>query len=141
MGGCLLRLQGDALNNIAGGALNDGAAAEDLREKVPQFGARHVLRHPASIALVSLESFAAAHLAAGDRCLSRNAGSSSPPVFRALWGSLPEPIRVNAPGLTLGIKKTAGRCNNYTLKSVEVVTVRGGGGMQEDNTKRELHVH
>jgi hypothetical protein len=61
---CLLGLQTNALDDIAGSALDDGALGEDLREERLQVGAFHILRHPAGIALVSLESFTAAHLAA-----------------------------------------------------------------------------
>ena len=41
--------------------------------------AGHVLRHPASIALVAFEGFTAAHLAAGDRGLIE-------PRFHAMFG-------------------------------------------------------
>jgi hypothetical protein len=69
MWGCLLSLQTNALDDIAGWPLGDGGLAEDLRKESLKLGAFHVLRHPAGIALVSLESFTAAHLAAGDRSL------------------------------------------------------------------------
>ena len=42
---CLLGLQGIALHDIAGGALDDGARAEDLREESLKLRAVHVLRH------------------------------------------------------------------------------------------------
>jgi hypothetical protein len=46
-GGCLLRLQTSAMDDIAGGALDEGVLAEDLREESVKLRAVHVLRHAA----------------------------------------------------------------------------------------------
>jgi hypothetical protein len=51
MWGCLLSLQGIALDDIARRALDDGALAEDLREERLKLRTLHVLCHPAGIPL------------------------------------------------------------------------------------------
>ena len=52
--GCLLDLQRNALDDIAGGALDDGVLAEDLLAEILKLRAVHVLRHALGEALIAL---------------------------------------------------------------------------------------
>ncbi len=65
---CLLRLERQALHDIAGSPLHDGGFAEQFLKNAAKIGAFYAFRDRASPALIGFESVAASDLATGNGC-------------------------------------------------------------------------